>query len=956
MNKRIISFFAVLFMVFALTFPTAYAQPEDILVYAQDFEQLVDSKGNGLTGDNIKKRDTTFTNVGTNATSKTTVAVITPEQDQGRVIEDFNKISAWSENSALSLTDPASTTAATVENQTLKLDKQKTGPTAADSVILSVKDLKPYLRTLQAYTVELDLKSLFINEGMTVQLTLGADFEFRQVKGQGNQCTVGWYNNGWVNQDGKTDPTTYDLSDFQHITLAVREDKTVDLYVGPKGEERLAAANVPQRGSNLFTTLKLTLGRSLTTTAYVDNIMVSAALPEETLMTEDFNGRAELPVDKGFSLADTEPSAAALAVTDGVLRLSKTETGKGSPIFKLNFKDWIKNLTSYSVQFDLRPAIKNSTLVVYLGGGIAIRNAGDTNVGIPEAERPAQEDNKYVLEWYDSTIDSETGKAKGWNAEDKTIYDLSDFAAFRMAVKAGPSVDVYLGEKKVVSDLKQRDKRSFTELQLELGNSMTGELSLDNFALTRGDTAYQPPVPAESSGNHVMRVQKLASGGSETRMNLEPYLCGAEEYTYSFSLQPDLAAGSFNVFLGAGIQFVRTAQGNYNVLYHPGGANDGNSFVKAVEERSLAEPAKISVRVKKGGKADFYMDNQLIQADVPGRNNYSFKQAVISLNGSVLGAIFFDDFTLTLNGAEPAGTTADANAANLDFSEFTPGVLKNGTGGFVTSNTPATGLVSIAQADESHGRALCMYSPISGEQSVFAVSRNYRQLVENALVYSTEFDLLLSGEQSYNIAEKSSGGGGFKLNFDLSLGNSIKYQSLVPDPENGGQKWEWVTSDLTFAPDTWFTVKYEVDTKAGTADVYIDGQPLITDLPSFEGSPWGGLYVATNKGTLGKLWLDNFSMTVDQSAAKDSFISGRMEAGRLALSAYVSDEVPGAKAFVAYYSNETLTDVVVLDCTPGQELKRTLDIPEQNLSEIRLMLWSDMMPLCADVPVPLSQS
>ena len=97
-------------------------------------------------------------------------------------------------------------------------------------------------------------------------------------------------------------------------------------------------------------------------------------------------------------------------------------------------------------------------------------------------------------------------------------------------------------------------------------------------------------------------------------------------------------------------------------------------------------------------------------------------------------------------------------------------------------------------------------------------------------------------------------------------------------------------------------------------------------------------------------------MTVDQSAAKDSFISGKMEAGRLALSAYVSDEVPGAKAFVAYYSNETLTDVVVLDCTPGEELKRTLDIPEQNLSEIRLMLWSDMMPLCADVPVPLSQS
>lgn len=666
---------------------------------------------------------------------------------------------------------------------------------------------------------------------------------------------------------------------------------------------------------------------------------------QETARTiENFDTISSLGGNKVFSL--TNNANAQISIEDKMLKLVKTEAGSGKTVVvATELGGYVRTLPSYAVELDLKAAFTDNnglTLQFTIGADFAFRQVKDQG-------------NKCTFEWYDSA------GSGGWDKSDQTLYDLSELQHLTFVVNADKTVDAYIGsgtEKKLLkSGMPQRGTNSFTALKYTVGASLKATTYLDNFTFTP-ILPEQNAVEPDSFEYPILRVEKLAKAASSaSKMNLAPYLCGAKEYTYSFDLQLDAAPGfSVSIATGAFIQ-LGVADGGFEVKDHV----NGSLAVTPLGKYPFDQPTNIAFRVHAGqGTADLYIGGQLVKAGIPARAGYQFDEWNFILNNSSLGAAYLDNFTLTLHDVGAVTTTATQDTTQIDFENFTPGVFQNGTGGFTADNTPAVGLISVADAPEdaegtalAHGKALRMYSPIMGDSShpaVYNLSRNYAHLLTDAVEYTTSFDLLLTGTQSYNIAERSSGSGGFKLNFDLSQDILIKYQIL----DNGQAKW--ITSDKKFAPNTWFNVKYVVNTKAHTADFYYNDELVAADLPAINSSPFGGLVISTNNGTVGELWLDNFSMTVDQSAAKDSFISGKMEAGRLALSAYVSDEVPGAKAFVAYYSNETLTDVVVLDCTPGEELKRTLDIPEQNLSEIRLMLWSDMMPLCADVPVPLSQS
>lgn len=746
MKKRMICFLIVLPMIVLLAVPMAYAQEDEgVVVYRQDFEKIVDSKGNGYTDNKIKERDTTFTAVGNNAASATKAAVVYAGKESVRIIENFDSITSLESNKVFKLTNNAGADGAkvSVTEKALKLEKTVGG--SGKSIILDT-ELGGYVRTLPAYAVEMDLKANFINEGLTLQFTIGADFAFRQVKGQGNKCTFEWHDkasNAWV----KDEEHLYDLTDYQHLTFVVNADKTVDAYIGSGEARQLMKSGVLQRGSNAFTTLKYTMGNSLTATTWLDNFAFTSVLP-------------------------------------------------------------------------------------------------------------------------------------GQEAEEET--------------------------------------------------------------------------PSE---NRVLRLEKLAKGaGAESKMDLTKYLCGSQDYTYSFDLQMDTAAGfSANVVLGAFVQ-IKTSDSGYNVLSHIGGSAPGvDASFELQGNYSFDTPVNVALRVHAdAGTADLYIGGELVKSGIPPRDGYRFDEWRFVLNNSSLGASYLDNFALTLNDVKTVTSdSVTADAAEIDFEDFTTGVLQDGTGGFTTNCTPALGLMNVADAPTdaagtAHGKALRMLSMTTGDNTnpaTYILSRDYSHLVDDALTYTTEFDLLLSGKGSYNIAEKTSGGG-FKTNFDLTGDTLIKYQPLSG----------WVESDKTFQPNIWFKVKYVVDTQTNTADVYFNDELLVEDLPAYDKGVYGGLAIATNNGTVGELWLDNFKMTVTEEKLPGASVSGTAANGSLNITAYSPAEAGNAKVFAAYFSGDMLMDVAVLDCTAGEKLIQTLAVPtDKGITKAKLFLWSELLPLCNNTDVLIEQ-
>ncbi|MBE5039123.1 hypothetical protein [Ructibacterium gallinarum] len=749
MKKPIISFLVALAIMFSVLGLPAYAAEEDagIVVYQQTFDDILNSQGVGLTDAKIKERDTTFAMLGSRSEYGASAAVVHTVHEGSRIIEDFDSITSLDQNKVLTLTNNVGADGAQCYIKDKTLEIVKTGTGTSKTVVLKA-ELGGYAGSSPSYAVELDLKTLFDNEGLTVQFTIGADMAFRQVKEQGNKCTFEWWDGSWV----KDEENLYDLTDFQHLTFVVNADKTVDAYIGSGAEKRLLKEGMPQRGSTSFTTLSCIMGASLKATTYVDNLTFTPLTEQE-----------------------------------------------------------------------------------------------------------------------------------------------------------------------------------------------------------EGQDTFQYPV---------LRLEKMAKGtgsAAESKMTLDPYLCGAKEYTYSFDLQLNASAGySVNIANGAFIQLAYTDNGYDVKEYIPDGTG-GAVANEALGTYPFDKPTNIAFRIHADeGTADLYIDGEMIQAGIKPRYNYRFEDWRFTINNSSVGTAYLDNFTLTLHDVEAVTTSATKDTAQIDFEDFTPGVLQTGTGGFVADNTPALGLISVTNAPEDtegtsaeHGKALRMYSAIKGDSahpSTYNLSRNYKHLLTDALEYTTSFDLLLTGDQSYNIAERSTGGGGFKLNFDLAQGILIKYQIL--DQEG---KAEWITAEQKFTPNTWFNVKYVVNTETQTADFYYNDTLIAEDLPCISNSPFGGLVISTNNGTVGELWLDNFSMTVNQKAAPKSSVSGTVEGENLQLSAYVSEDETGAQVFVAYYNTDgRMTGAVVKDCAAGQELKESVSVPA-DIAEIKLFLWSDLEPLCEATAISVSQ-
>lgn len=669
------------------------------------------------------------------------------------------------------------------------------------------------------------------------------------------------------------------------------------------------------------------------------------SLRDDIQTIENFDTITSLDNNKVFKLTNNVgDSGAQISIEDKALKMVKTGTGTNKTvILATELGGYVRTLPSYAVEMDLKAAFENENLTLQftIGADFAFRQAEGKG-------------NQCTFEWHNGSE---------WDTTATELYDLSEFQHLTFVVNADRTVDAYIGsgaDKKLLKEgAPQRGSNSFTTLSYTMGASLKATTYLDNLTFT-------PILPEEETGDQAsfeypaLRLEKLAKGtGAESKMDLAPYLCGAKEYTYSFDLQLDVAAGfSVNIATGAFIQLA-VADDGFDVKEYV-----GTGLVnEPLANYPFDKPTNIAFRVHAdAGTADLYIDGTLVKAGIAPRSGYSFDQWRFTLNASSLGAAYLDNFTLTLHDVGAVTTTATSDDTQIDFENFTPGVFQTGTGGFTADNTPAVGLISVADAPEdtegtaaAHGKALRLYSPIVGNSNypaVYNLSRSYAHLLDGALEYTTSFDLLLTGDQSYNIAERSSGGGGFKLNFDLAQGILIKYQ--IMNQENAP---EWITSDKKFTPNTWFNVKYVVNTQSETADVYYNGDLLAEDLPAIYGSPFGGLVISTNNGTAGELWLDNFSMTVDKKAVQDSSISGKLEGGSLNLSAYVPEGISDAQAFVAYYNADgMLVDAAVRDCAAGENLEESFPVPAGNeVTEIRLFLWSDLNPLCGADTISVTQ-
>ena len=260
-------------------------------------------------------------------------------------------------------------------------------------------------------------------------------------------------------------------------------------------------------------------------------------------------------------------------------------------------------------------------------------------------------------------------------------------------------------------------------------------------------------------------------------------------------------------------------------------------------------------------------------------------------------------------------------------------------GGFRTSSTPDKGFVSIEKVDEAHGNALRLYSSFNGSHTPYYVSRNYSDLAKTAAKYTVEFEVMLKGKQSYNIAEKRSGGGGFKINLDLTLGHA-KYQ----------KDSKWVNAeDFAVTADTWYKIRYEIDTAASLADVYINDALLVEDLDSYQASPCGGLVLSANSSTQGSMYFDNLKITVNSE--RDAYVSAAYEDGIISVDGYMPSG-DDSRLFIAYFDaeqNGELLDVDIIPCQAGKLIEEQIAQVPEGAVLINVMLWkADITPVCAN--------
>lgn len=928
MKTKILSITLVFSLLLTMFAVPVMAEAEDIVVYSQDFEALT-----GMSGGALTTRDKTINSVGEKPESATTVKVLT-EPEYGRYLESFTTVADTNGlaniQSAVSLLsgDEAGVMTASVENHALVLDKTATGKTG---IIYYDFNSDKIAKKLDNYTVEFDLKTAFTSLH-TLNVTLGADFSIRCADIEKQLCTIEYHNGkAWV----ATDKTTYDFSDYQHITLVVKTSetgtKTVDLYVG-SGEDRvLAYEDIPQRDSNNFKKIKYTVGSGAKCKMYLDNIGVTTNIPEgrsDVLYVNNFNGLTEVPAE--FSSAASDFGN--VAIEEDMLAINKTASG-GTPTLNFSVSPYLKGAGSYSLAFDIASTIINSTTMIYLGGGIGLRPVAD-NASV------------YTVEYYYTAAD-ET-ETSGFKPIENFTVDLNNPVNFRIEVKNQTTANVMInGEYLMASEtdkleITQRAGYSWDKFTVTFGSGAKGSVYIDNVAITKGTAVYVPEdAELEADENSFMQISKLyEKNGTYTRFVFDEYLCGADDYTLAFDIHPMIGTGSVNIYMGAFFELLRKSEGVYTINYREG-AETSN---KVLADNLVIDGWRtFEIKVTDGTSFGLYIDGEVIGDGITARSGYSAKQFYIARNNGMLGSLLIDDVTLTLNGVNRAEGVAGAYGD--DFESYTTGPVVSDVGGFKTTATPEKGLVSIENFDEAHGKVLRMYSSVAGSHTPYHVTRNYSSVAKTAKKYTVSFDAYLTGIQSYSITEKRSGSGGFKTNLDLTLG-CARYQ------KNG----TWVSAEnIPVVKDTWYTVKYVIDTEANLADVYINDVLLVEDLDSFQDSPYGALTISTNNGTQGSLYLDNLSVTVNEE--REAYVSAQYEEGVISVDGYMpvgSD----SRLFVAYFDaedNGELLKVDIIPCKAGKIIEETITEVPENTVMINAMLWkSDITPVCANARLSIA--
>ena len=169
-------------------------------------------------------------------------------------------------------------TYAIIDNGALWFGKSVTGKGASTLTL----NFDAYLNGSATYKVSYDLVSAVETAGATVNMVIGGRYFCIRSAG-GGKCTIEWHDgSSWITTDTKE----FDFSKGKNISLVVKEQSTVDLYIGGV----IYKENLPFRSTSPYTDVWFILGNGLKGKIGIDNIVVTDDLtvtPQEPDTPED---------------------------------------------------------------------------------------------------------------------------------------------------------------------------------------------------------------------------------------------------------------------------------------------------------------------------------------------------------------------------------------------------------------------------------------------------------------------------------------------------------------------------------------------------------------------------------------------------------------------------------------------------------------------------------------------
>lgn len=204
----------------------------------------------------------------------------------------------------------------------------------------------------------------------------------------------------------------------------------------------------------------------LTLIALLVQIMPAVFADGSTLFSEDFDRITSASEWSGFSQNFTNSETEYAVIENGALKFGKT-AGGGRTINN-DFSAAVDGVDKYRVSFDFKLTTKNSSFLMYLGGGFEIQKETD--------------ETAYVIRCFDNDANS-------WESAYSTQkYMLNEGEKLSFLINTETdTVDLYIGTELAKANVKRRTKTVtgyFNRLQITLNNGLRGDMWIDNFEIS----------------------------------------------------------------------------------------------------------------------------------------------------------------------------------------------------------------------------------------------------------------------------------------------------------------------------------------------------------------------------------------------------------------------------------------------------------------------------------------